>query len=252
MAVAKVAKVEKVPASTLEPITEHKYNLDITMVPLENLKLWDNNPRVNDEAADKLIPIIGKHGFISPIIATPDGIIRAGNTRYKAAIKMGFKTVPVIYVPFGSESDAEMYSVADNRASEFASWDQNKLSEIFGEQSIKLEQMAVSTGFSFQEIEGLRNQALPKAPEGVMVIAPEDLTPEEHELIGKAAKSKMLKVLVLCFDNNEKDKVFHLLGVPPKTKITVMARDCKNVAGVRVPVKVAVETPKRSRVKKEE
>lgn len=102
----------------------------IQEVPLSKLKLWEKNPRKNDEAADRLAKLIEHHGFINPIIATPDGTIRAGNTRYKAAVKLKLETVPVIYVAFENEEEAIAYSISDNRASEFAENDIPKLQDL--------------------------------------------------------------------------------------------------------------------------
>lgn len=62
--------------------------------------------RINDEASKKLSKLIKYYGFINPIIATPDGVIRAGHTRYKAAKLNKLKKVPVIFVDFKSEKKA--------------------------------------------------------------------------------------------------------------------------------------------------
>jgi len=59
--------------------------IKVKYVDIDKLKEWENNPRINDEASKKLSKLIKYYGFINPIICTPDGIIRAGHTRYKTA-----------------------------------------------------------------------------------------------------------------------------------------------------------------------
>ena len=54
----------------------------IEYVEIDKLKEWENNPRINDEASKKLSKLIKYYGFINPIIATPDGVIRAGHICY--------------------------------------------------------------------------------------------------------------------------------------------------------------------------
>lgn len=96
---------------------------------IEKLKPWKRNPRQNDEAVEKLVKVIldKNIGFVDPIIATPDGTIRAGHTRFKAALKAGLKTVPVKLVEFDSERDAIKYSILDNKIHESSFWDTPEL-----------------------------------------------------------------------------------------------------------------------------
>jgi DNA modification methylase len=128
--------------------------LDITYIKLDLLTGWKKNPRINDEAAQKLVKLISEHGFIDPIIASPDNIIRAGHTRAKAAHLMGMEYVPVIYVKFKSEKQAEAFSISDNKAGEYAEWDFNKLVNILLEMDTGEFDMDL-TGFTTDEIENL-------------------------------------------------------------------------------------------------
>jgi len=107
--------------------------LQIEYVPIERLKPWVKNPRKNDDAAERLADLLGAHGFVVPIIATRDGTVRAGHTRLKAAKLKGMKAVPVIWIDFDSEEDAELFSIAENRSHEWSEWDQNMLRDVFGE-----------------------------------------------------------------------------------------------------------------------
>jgi len=129
----------------------------IEYVDIDRLKMWENNPRINDEASKKLSKLIKNYGFINPIIATPDGVIRAGHTRYKAAKLNKLKKVPVIFVGFKSEEEAKGFSISDNKSYEFSKWDipllKDELEELdTGEFNIEL------TGFNEGEIENLMTE----------------------------------------------------------------------------------------------
>jgi ParB-like chromosome segregation protein Spo0J len=129
----------------------------IEYIDINRLKEWENNPRINDEASKKLSKLIKYYGFINPIICTPDGVIRAGHTRYKAAKLNKLKKVPVIFIDFKSEEEAKGYSISDNKSYEFSKWDvvllKDELEELdTGEFDIEL------TGFSEGEIENLMTQ----------------------------------------------------------------------------------------------
>jgi ParB-like chromosome segregation protein Spo0J len=126
-------------------------------IDIDRLREWENNPRINDEASKKLSKLIKHYGFINPIIATPDGVIRAGHTRYKAAKLNKLKKVPVIFIDFKSEEEAKGYSISDNKSYEFSKWDITLLKDELegldtGEFDIEL------TGFSEGEIENLMTQ----------------------------------------------------------------------------------------------
>jgi len=129
--------------------------LKVTYVKPSKLKPWKKNPRRNDEAAEKLAELFDQFGFVVPIIATRDGIIRAGHTRWKAARRKGFDKVPVIYVDFGGKEEAEMFSIADNKSSEWAEWDETLLQEIFGSIPKSPDILSRMSGFTEREIEGL-------------------------------------------------------------------------------------------------
>lgn len=127
-------------------------NLRITYVDISELKEWERNPRKNDQAAERLASLIAQYGFVNPIIATPDGVVRAGHTRLKAARKLGLTKVPVIFVDFPSEEEAQAFSIADNKSTEWATWDSVALEEVLRD----LEASGIdlrATGFTEEEID---------------------------------------------------------------------------------------------------
>ena len=48
---------------------------------LSELKPYENNPRINDEAVDDVAESIKQCSYIAPIIIDEDGVILAGHTR---------------------------------------------------------------------------------------------------------------------------------------------------------------------------
>lgn len=51
----------------------------VEKMDIDKVKLWEQNPRFNDVAAERLAKVLKKHGFIDPIILDKDYIVRAGN-----------------------------------------------------------------------------------------------------------------------------------------------------------------------------
>lgn len=196
----------------VKKVSQRKWKLGVVWEPLEKLKMWEKNPRHNDEAADKLCVLLERYGFVNPIIATPDGIIRAGHTRYKAAAKLGYEEVPVIYVPFESQEEAEMFSLSDNKSSEWAEWNMDLLADAFDEShQISTAQLAHGTGFSQLEIQGIQNEyGLADSPEDVTAdMLPDPLGHSEVE----GLDATLGRVIIVFYDEEERDAVTELLGI---------------------------------------
>lgn len=88
---------------------------------------YENNPRKNDHAVEYVANSIREFGFKVPIIIDSDGVIVAGHTRLKAAEQLGMETVPCIVADDLTEDQIKAFRIADNKVSEFATWDMDKL-----------------------------------------------------------------------------------------------------------------------------
>lgn len=97
--------------------------MEIKQIRLEHLKEYENNPRQNDEAVDKVAESIKKFGFKVPIIVDSDLEIIAGHTRKKAALKIGLEEVPVIVADDLNDDQIKAFRLADNKVAEFSDWD---------------------------------------------------------------------------------------------------------------------------------
>lgn len=96
--------------------------------PLADIRPYENNPRENMDAVEKVAESIKQFGFQQPIVVDKAGVIIAGHTRYLAAQQLGFETVPVVVADL-SEEKARAYRLADNRVAEYSYWDYDKLEQ---------------------------------------------------------------------------------------------------------------------------
>ena len=98
--------------------------MQIEYMNIEELIPYENNPRHNDgDAVDKVAASIKEFGFKNPIIIDKDNVIVAGHTRLKAAKQLGIEKVPTIKVDDLTPEQVKAFRLADNKVSEFASWD---------------------------------------------------------------------------------------------------------------------------------
>lgn len=101
--------------------------MNIKDVNINELKEYENNPRHNEAAVDKVVESIKEFGFKVPIIIDQNNVIVTGHTRIKAARKLGLKKVPCIIADDLSPEQIKAFRLADNKVSEYATWDEDKL-----------------------------------------------------------------------------------------------------------------------------
>lgn len=109
--------------------------LKIIEMKTDELIPYENNPRKNDSAVEKVAESIKEFGFKVPIIVDSENVIVAGHTRLKAAELLGLETVPVIMADDLTEDQARAFRLADNKTAELAEWDFSKLEEELAELS---------------------------------------------------------------------------------------------------------------------
>ena len=88
---------------------------------------YENNPRINDDAVDKVANSIREFGFRVPIIIDNNNVIIAGHTRLKASEQLGIEEVPCLIADDLTEEQVKAFRIADNKVSEFSTWDMSKL-----------------------------------------------------------------------------------------------------------------------------
>src|SRR5437763_1573528 len=99
----------------------------VEMRDLAQIRLYDNNPRSNDEAVDAVAASIREFGFRQPIVVDEAGVIIVGHTRYKAALKLGLETVPVHVATGLTPAQLKAYRLADNQTARLSDWDFDSL-----------------------------------------------------------------------------------------------------------------------------
>lgn len=101
--------------------------MEIKMIKVDDLKPYENNPRLNDDAVEYVAKSIKEFGFKVPMVIDKDNVIVAGHTRYKAAMELGLKEVPCIIADDLTEEQIKAFRLADNKVSEKAVWNYDLL-----------------------------------------------------------------------------------------------------------------------------
>ena len=106
-----------------------RFEKKIVSMSISKIKPYPKNPRINDDAVDKVAASIKEFGFKNPIIVDKNMVIIAGHTRLKAAKKLKLKSAPVIVADDLSNEQVRAFRLADNKTAELSSWSNNLLSE---------------------------------------------------------------------------------------------------------------------------
>jgi len=107
--------------------------MKIELRKLADIRPYENNPRINDDAVDAVAASIREFGFKVPIVVDKDGVIVTGHTRLKAAEKLGMEKVPVIVAKDLTPDQIRAYRIADNKTAELAEWNYDLLPIELGE-----------------------------------------------------------------------------------------------------------------------
>ena len=96
---------------------------------IDSLTPYHNNPRHNENAVAAVAESIREFGFKVPIVIDSGGVVVTGHTRLKAAESLGMKKVPCIIADDLTPEQIKAFRVADNKVSELAEWDFEKLEQ---------------------------------------------------------------------------------------------------------------------------
>jgi len=100
---------------------KNAYNVQLRNI--DEIKPYERNPRLNDNAVDAVAASLKEFGFRQPIVIDGDGVIVCGHTRYKAAKKLGLAKVPVHVAKDLTPEQVKAYRLADNKTGELSGWD---------------------------------------------------------------------------------------------------------------------------------
>ena len=93
---------------------------------ITELKPYERNPRINDNAVKYVANSIKEFGWKVPIVIDKNNVIVAGHTRYKAALELNIKDIPCVIADDLTEKQIKAFRLADNKVSDYSIWD-NKL-----------------------------------------------------------------------------------------------------------------------------
>ena len=157
----------------------------MTTLPIEQIKPYENNPRLNDDAVEAVRKSMEQCGYIAPIVVDEYHVVLAGHTRLKALKQMGAKHADVLVVQGLSDVRKQKYRLLDNKTNELALWDFDKLAE-------ELE------GLDFDDLELDWWKDMPE-------LDIEDDEPVEHE---EVALHESISVVIECENDRQAEEIF--------------------------------------------
>ena len=125
--------------------------VDMEYADLNHLHPDPGNPRkISEGELESLTRSIRQFGLVDPIIARrEDSVVIGGHQRLLAARKLGYKTVPVVYVDLSVEQ-ARLLNIALNKIS--GSFDQELLARLLNDLSLVPDVDLTLSGFGEDEI----------------------------------------------------------------------------------------------------
>ena len=97
--------------------------MDVKLVDINDIRPYEGNPRMNDEAVEAVAASLKQFGFRQPIVVDEQMVIIVGHTRWKAAKKLGLAKVPVHVAKDLTAEKVKAYRIADNQTNTLADWD---------------------------------------------------------------------------------------------------------------------------------
>jgi DNA modification methylase len=184
--------------------------MQVTLWPIERVKPYDRNPRQNDAAVDGVAASIREFGFRQPIVVDEAGVIIVGHTRWKAALKLGLKKVPVHVAKDLTPAQIKAYRIADNKTNELAEWDETLLPlELADLQALNFDMSLL--GFSQDELSDWLD---PDVQEGLC--DPDDIPAPPDEATTRPGELIILgDHRLLCGDSSKPEDVDRLLSGQP-------------------------------------
>mgnify|MGYP003571287504 CR=1 FL=1 len=119
--------------------------MEIMQVSITELIPYENNPRNNESAIDKVADSIKEFGFKVPLVIDKNYVIVCGHTRYLAAQRLRITEIPCIMASDLSDEQIKAFRLVDNKTAEYSSWDYDLLNEELADLTLNM------TDFGFIE-----------------------------------------------------------------------------------------------------
>ena len=181
--------------------------MDVTWRDVSTITPYEHNPRVNEHAVDAVAASIKEFGFRQPIVVDEGGVIVVGDTRFKAALKLGLTKVPV-HVAIGlTAAQIKAYRIADNQTASLSQWNE----ELLVRELAALQNMDFDlnlTGFSGEELLLLLDSS-----QATGLVDPDDIPEPPDKPTTQPGDLWLLgKHRLLCGDSAKSEDVGLLLG----------------------------------------
>jgi DNA modification methylase len=207
--------------------------MKIELRHLADIRPYDKNPRLNDDAVDAVAASIKEFGFRQPIVVDPDGVIICGHTRWKAAQKLGLEKVPVHVATDLTPEQIKAYRIADNQIASLAEWNYDLLPIEIGELQAANYDLSL-LGFDQDELAKLLGGDLQEG-----LTDPDDVPAPPDEAITKPGDLWILgNHRLLCGDSSKAEDldrlldgaVIHLVNTDPPYNVKVEPRSNNAIA----------------------
>ena len=123
----------------------------VELLNVNDLKEYENNPRINKKSIDKVADSIRSYGWKVPIVVDEKMVILAGHTRLAAAKLLNIKEVPVHIAKDLSNEQKTAFRIMDNKSQDYSEWDNKLLGLEFEKLSSSNFELDM-TGFNLEEI----------------------------------------------------------------------------------------------------
>jgi ParB-like chromosome segregation protein Spo0J len=182
----------------------------IELLLAKNLRANLKNPRNHSKKQVRQIAeSIRRFGFNVPILIDRHGMIVAGHGRLLACELLDIAEVPVIRLEHLSEAEAKAFTIADNKLTENAEWNETLLAECF------FELQAMDLAFDL-EVTGFETAEIDLMIEGATSVAePEESIPEPEKEAVISKKGDLWTLgdhRLLCGDALNENDYQHLMG----------------------------------------
>ena len=123
----------------------------VELLNVNDLKEYENNPRINKKSIEKVADSIRSYGWKVPIVVDEKMVILAGHTRLAAAKLLNIKEVPVHIAKGLSNEQKTAFRIMDNKSQDYSEWDNKLLGLEFEKLSSSNFELDM-TGFNLEEI----------------------------------------------------------------------------------------------------
>lgn len=139
--------------------------MQIIYKKIDELKPYENNPRINEDAVQYVKESIRQFGFKNPVIIDKNNVIVCGHTRLLAAKELKLGSVPCIMADDLTDEEIKGFRLADNKVAEFSRWDFDKLEIELDEIEIDMSDFGFNMMEHFDIDDMFSDEETVKAPE---------------------------------------------------------------------------------------